>query len=149
MANLYVSSKYKNQIINLLLSNADFIKLLNPPPDKYEEHIFDYDFIDDTTTQEKTFLIVETGIDRIRQNIYADFDLYIYIFTSKNLVRLTDSSVPTVEQVKNMGYFAGTYGNRIDILCDIVDRILLVKSSLRKQNISLCITQVRNIMANV
>lgn len=124
MANLYVSSKYKNQIITLLLENPDFIKLINPVSGKCEDYVFDYNFVEDTTTQENTFLFVETDITSIRQNIFTDFNLYIYIFTSKNLVRLTENSVPTTEQVRDMGYFSGTYGNRIDILCDIVDRIL-------------------------
>lgn len=147
MSNLYFSAKYKNKIINLLLKNKDFIKLVNPTPNecaeidiidvliggqwiingkKYEEqgHIFDYNFVDDTITQEKTFVFIETDIDSIRDNIFTDFNLYVCIFTSKNLVRLTAHSIPTINQVKNMGYFASTYGNRIDILCDVVDKTL-------------------------
>lgn len=86
MANLYYSASYKNKIINLLLKNKDFIKLINPTPSecedldiidvliggtwfingkKYEEqgHIFDYNFVDETTTEQKTFVFVETDID--------------------------------------------------------------------------------------
>lgn len=145
--NLYSSSEYKNKIINLLLRNQDFIKLVNPSESKcdeldiidimiggewiingkkYEEqgHIFDYNFVNETVTDEKTFIFVETDIDTVRQNIFTDFNLYVFMFTSKSLVRLNSRSVPTVAQIKNMGYFASTYGNRIDILCDIVDRIL-------------------------
>lgn len=147
MANLYYAASYKNKIINLLLRNKNLIKLVNPTPSKCEDldiidvliggewfinekkweeqgHIFDYNFVEDTTTEEKTFIFVETDIDNVRDNIFTDFNLYVCIFTAKKLVRLTSESVPTVKQVKDMGYFASTYANRVDVLCDIVDRIL-------------------------
>ena len=84
----------------------------------------------ETTKDVGAFVIVETAIEDIRQNMFTDFNIYVSIFASKELVRITDSTVPTVEQVKNMGYIAGTYGNRIDILCDIVDKQLNGKESL-------------------
>lgn len=138
---------YKNKIINLLLKNKDFIKLIAPTPSKckdidiidvliggtwiiggqkYKEqgHIFDYNFVSETTTDKKTFVLVETDIDAVRSNIFTDFNLYIFIFTDKELVRLTNDTVPTVKEVRDMGYFASTYANRVDVLCDIVDRTL-------------------------
>lgn len=147
MPNLYNASKYKNVIINLLLNNSDFVSLMNPPnpphnqleiqdmllggtwfinKKKYEVQgqIFDHNFVDDTTDEEKTFVFVETDIDMIRQNIFTDFNLYICIFTSKSLVRITDDTIPSINEAESMGYEVGHYGNRIDILCDIVDRIL-------------------------
>lgn len=147
MANLYYGAGYKNKIIELLLENENFIKLINPVQSEckdlditdvliggewvidgiqYKEqgHIFDYDFTNETMNDEKTFVFVDTDINTIRSNIFTDFNLYVYIFTSKNLVRLTGETVPTADDVKNMGYFSGRYANRIDVLCDIVDRIL-------------------------
>ena len=147
MPNLYTASRYKDIIIDLLLKNKDFVTLMNPspPPDShlttqdmllggkwvidgkgYEEQgqIFDHDFVDDTTTEEKTFVIVETDIDAVRQNIFVDFVLYIYIFTAKSLIRITDDTIPSIHHVEEMGYHVGHFGNRIDILCDIVDRTL-------------------------
>ena len=147
MPNLYYAASYKNKIINLLLKNKNFIKLINPNPSdciyldiidvllggewffdgkKWEEqgHVFDYNFVNETTTEQKTFVFVETDIDTVKQNMFVDFNLYICVFTAKELVRLTDKSTPTVKQVKDMGYFASTYANRIDVLCDIVDRTI-------------------------
>lgn len=148
MSNLYVSSKYKSDVINLLYRSDNFIKLINPIPSecpdldiidvlnggtwvingkKWEEpgHVFDYNFVNETTTEKKTFVFIETDIETIRDNIFTDFNLYVCIFTSKDLVRLNKSSSPTAKEVKNMGYFATTsHGNRIDALCDCVDRIL-------------------------
>ena len=147
MSNLYNAARYKNVIINLLLKNNDFVTLMNPqkPPHnqleiqdmllggtwfidrkKYEVQgqLFDHNFVDDTTDEEKTFVFVETDINMIRQNIFTDFGLYICIFTSKSLIRITDDTVPSINEVEGMGYEVGHYGNRIDILCDTVDRIL-------------------------
>ena len=147
MNNIYYSASYKNKIINLLLKNEDFIKLINPTPSECEDldivdvlvggewiidgqkwkeqgHIFDYDFVDDTTTQEKTFVFVETDIEQINKNIFTDFTLYICVFTPKNLVRLNSSTVPTVKEVKDMGYFAKATANRIDTLGQIIDKTI-------------------------
>lgn len=147
MSNFYNAASYKSKIINLLLRSEEFIKLINPTPSecddldiidvlvggewiingkKWQEqgHIFDYNFVNDTTTDQKTFVFVETDIDTISQNTFIDFNLYVCIFTSKELVRLTSNTVPTVKEVKKMGYFASSNGNRIDILCDVVDKIL-------------------------
>lgn len=147
MSNLYNLASYKNKIIDLLLKNKDFIKLINPIPNecsdidiidvllggewiidgkKYEEqgYIFDHNFVNDTITEDKTFVFVETDIEYVKNGMFADFNLFICIFTSKNLIRLTECTYPTVKEIKNMGYFAGRYGNRIDILCDIVDRTI-------------------------
>lgn len=147
MSNLYYSSKYKNTIIDILIQNNDFVKLINPnmPPNKkmlqkemllggifhidgkeYKEqgHIFDHNFIKNTTTSNKTFVIVETDIDEISQNAFVHFNLYIFIFTEKSLVRITDNTIPSINDIEKMGYHTGYYGNRIDILCDIVDKTL-------------------------
>lgn len=147
MSNLYHAASYKNRIISLLLKNKDLIKLINPTPSEckdldiidvlvggtwvingveYKEqgHIFDYQFVNDTTSDKKTFIFVETDIDTVRDNFFTDFNLYVCIFTDKDLVRLSGRSSPTVQEIKDMGYFAGTYANRIDVLCDIIDGIL-------------------------
>ncbi len=147
MSNLYNASKYKNVIINLLLKDNDFITLMNPPKSPHKQistqdmllggtwfldgikykvqgQLFDHNFVDETTADDKTFVFVETDIDMIRQNIFTDFNLYICIFTAKNLIKITDNTTPSINEVEEIGYEVGHYGNRIDILCDIVDNIL-------------------------
>lgn len=138
-----------------MYKSDDFIELINPTPSecpdldiidvlnggtwiidgkKWEEqgHVFDYNFVDDTVVQDKTFVFVETDIDTIRNNIFTDFNFYICIFSSKSLVRLNSTSIPTAKHVKEMGYFASaTHGNRIDILCDCVDRIINGNTKIR------------------
>lgn len=147
MSDLYTASNYKNTIINLLIKNKDFVTLMNPqkPPNKnistedmllggtwffngkkYEVQgqVFDYNFIEDTTVEEKTFVFVETDIDMIRYHMFTDFNLYVCVFTAKPLVRITDDTIPSINDIEMMGYNAGHYGNRVDILCDVIDRIL-------------------------
>lgn len=149
MSNLFTASEYKTTIIDLLLDSDDFVMLMTPsaPPHKqlttkdillggtwiingkkYEEQgqVFDHNFVDDTTTDEKTFLFVETDIDNIERDSFIDFVLYVCIFTAKSLVRITKDSDPSIFDVEEMGYHIGNYGygNRIDILCDVVDRII-------------------------
>ena len=59
-----------------------------------------------------------------QENLLIDFNLYICIFTAKSLIRITDDTIPSINDVEIMGYNCGHYGNRVDILCDVVDRIL-------------------------
>lgn len=57
--------------------------------------------------------------------MFTDFNLYVFIFTAKKLVRLNKTTTPTAKQVKEMGFYASTTrGNRIGALCECVDRIL-------------------------
>lgn len=149
MSNLYTASNYKTTIINLLLDNDDFVLLMAPSASphkqistkdvllggtwlidgkKYEEQgqVFDYDFVDDTIIDEKTFVFVDSKIDDIDRNSFIDFNLYVCVFTAKSLVKVAGDSNPSIYDVEEMGYNVGSYGygNRIDILCDIIDRII-------------------------
>lgn len=154
MTNLYAASNYKNIVINLLLNNNDFVTLMTPPKPPHQNiskedmllggtwvfngkryeaqgQLFDHNFVEETTVEEKTFVFVETDIDNIRDGLFVNFNLYICIFASKGLIRITDDTVPSINDVEIMGYNAGHFGNRIDILCDIVDRTINGNSKLR------------------
>lgn len=148
MSNLYTAADYKFKIINLLLKNKNFIKLISPEESECPEldivdvllggkwyingewyteqgYIFDHDFVDDTIKEKKTFLFVDVDIPSVQKGMFMDFNLYVFVFTDKTLVRLNQWSSPTAREVKDMGYFAtDTFGNRIDALCDCIDGIL-------------------------
>lgn len=147
MSNLYYLSAYKNKIINLLLKDKNFRALIDPSDseckeldvidvllggewiidgERYKEqgYVFDHNFANEFTVEKKTFVFVEADINAIENEFFTGFNLYICIFTDKDLVRITDVTSPTVTEVKNMGCFAGSVANRIDALCDVVDRIL-------------------------
>jgi hypothetical protein len=145
--NIHYATKYKNKVINLLLKNKNLIKLINPVIPKSDEidiidvlrggewticgkkykeqgYIFDHDFTDSTTTSHKTFIFVETDIKDIEKDLFTGFTLYICLFTSKELVRITDNTSPTINEVKNMGCYTGTIANRIDVLGEIIDKTI-------------------------
>lgn len=147
ISNIHYASAYKNKILKLLLSNENFIKLVNPTSSECEDlniidvllggewiingkkwkeqgYVYDYDFTNDTTKEQKTFVFVETDIDSVDRNIFTNFTLYICFFTHKDLVRLTDETLPTVKEVKDMGCFASSRANRIDALGEIIDKII-------------------------
>ena len=123
MSNLFYAARYKNKIIDLLAGNSNLIQLLNPAANDTSP-VYDYDFTDDTMSEQKTFIIVDTSIDTVRKNLFTEYTLSIYIFTAKECVRLSDETSPTVEEVKEMGYWTGQCANRIDVLCGIVDELL-------------------------
>ena len=57
--------------------------------------------------------------------MFIDFDLYIFPFVDKDLIRLSEYSSPTAKEVKNMGYYAtSTYANRIDAMCECIESIM-------------------------
>lgn len=148
MGNLSIAPDYKYKIINLLLKNKKFIQLVSPKESDCQDldiidvmlggkwlingewyteqgYIFDHDFVDDTVKEKKTFVFVDVNIPSVHKNIFMDFNLYVFVFTDKSLVRLNQWSSPTSQEVKEMGYFAtDNYGNRIDALCDCIDETL-------------------------
>ena len=68
---------------------------------------------------------MDVDIPSVQKGMFMDFNLYVFVFTDKNLVRLNQWSSPTAREVRDMGYFAtDTFGNRIDALCDCIDGIL-------------------------
>ena len=148
MGNLSIAADYKYKIINLLLRNNKFIQLVSPKESDCQDidiidvmlggkwlvngkwyteqgYIFDHDFVDDTVKEKKTFVFVDVDIPSVQKNIFLDFNLYVFVFTDKSLIRLNQWSSPTSHEVKKMGYFAtDSYGNRIDALCDCIDETL-------------------------
>lgn len=142
MGVVQTSGEKKKIIIDLLLESDMVRKLINPQPnDLLDEteillggdwvidgdivseqgHIFDYNFVDDTITETKVFMFVETDIPTMtNRNMFAEFNLYVSIFADKSLIRLSQASTPTKQEMKNLGF----EGNRIDILCGVVDNLL-------------------------
>lgn len=148
---------YKERIIKLLLADETIIKLINPTPNplldisevllggewningeqiKEQGHIFDHDFVDDTVTEQKVFIFVETQVPTIdAYNPYlVDINLYISIFADNRLIDLTDRTSPTKGEMKKLDF----HGNRIDMLCAEVDDILNGKSDIGLGNIQPC-----------
>lgn len=134
---------YKNKdfiaLVNPISENSnvlDIIDILNGGTwcfngEKIQEqgYVFDHDFVDDTITQDKTFVFTEIDIENIRDNMFVDFSLYICVFTSKNLMRIDKYSSPDIDYIKSRGYYVNSYANRIDILIDIIEDTILSNSN--------------------
>ena len=144
MSNLSYIGAYKDKIIKLLINNEIIVQLINPVADnpdadldlpdillcgswiidgklvEEQGNIFNHNFVSMLTDETKTFIFVEIDVQNIEDNMFTQFGLYIYVFTHKNLVRLTSTSIPTKNTMKKAGYT----GNRIDCLCDAIDRTL-------------------------
>ena len=140
MGVIQTSGNKKKIIIDTLLQSEMVRKLINPSPHadlderevllggewvidgnvvKEQGHIFDYNFVDDTVTDSKVFIFVETDIGNV-YNKFANYSLFIHVFAEKPLVRLSANSTPTKQEMKDAGF----EGNRIDILCGVIDNLL-------------------------
>lgn len=118
MSNLYYAAYYKRQIIRLLKEHPDFTAVMN------QGQFSDCTPPDGIPSAEQTFAAVDVCIDAVRQNTCVDYSLYVYLYTNRNLATLDGQSSPSAEAIREMGYCADETANRIDVLCDIVDRIL-------------------------
>lgn len=144
--NLYYIGRYKDKIISLLLNSDDVITLINPETDERFEvedvllgdtfeiynkkgelerinlqgHIFNYLFVPGTTTEEKVFICIEALIDSVDNTYFNNFSMFIHVYSPKRLVRLDRYSTPTSLEMKKLGFS----GNRVDMLCDAIDRLL-------------------------
>lgn len=150
-SNLYYSGRYKDKILSLLINSDDVVKLINPTMDKRFEldeillggtyfvynakhekekvvlqgHLFDSIFVPDTTDEQKVFICIETLINSIERGIFNAFSLFIHVYVSKDLVRLDGNSTPRHAEMMKLGFS----GNRVDMLCDAIDRKLNGNSS--------------------
>lgn len=152
MSNMSKASEYKSNVIELLMKNDMVVKLLNPTMHddldlseillggefningvKVTEqgYIFDYYFIDDTIEDTKSFIMVEVDMPEIKNGIFVSYILHLYICSNKDIVRLSEYSVPTLSQIKAEGYM----GNRVDALCDAIDRMLNGNNAMKAGNI--------------
>jgi len=152
MSNMSKSSEYKAEIIELLMKNNMVVKLLNPAMhddldlsevllggefeingEKITEqgYIFDYYFVDDTIMDTKSFIMVEVDSLVIEKGIFTSYVLHLWICSHKSLVRLNEKSIPKLSEIKAEGYI----GNRVDALCDAVDRMLNGKNAMKSGNI--------------
>lgn len=159
MSNLSFVGNYKDKIIKLLVENEDIIRLINPEIDEeyngiidekdvllggrwviggkvhYENgHIYDYNFATDRTDDVKTFIFVEVIVDNVYDTAFTNFKLIICPFAHKDLVRLDKTSIPTKSEMQKKGYS----GNRIDMLCDVIDKIINGNNTMGIGNVEPC-----------
>ena len=133
---------YKDTIINLFIKNQDIIDLVLPNPSSeydintqllgsdtiknsdgtlmFEGQIFPYFYTDGTNEKARTFVLVDDNVLKVNSNeIFKTIRIFIYIFTEKSLVKLTNKEKVKFNKTKN---YKGIC--RTDILATVIDNIL-------------------------
>lgn len=94
--------RYKNQLMNDLLTNKNIVDLLcdtNEPPDDVSEliysQVFPYEYVPDTIEHGQTFICCDVDIDDVFSKTYLSPTLYIWVFTHRSLLRLPQGGVRT------------------------------------------------------
>lgn len=136
---------FKDKIIKKICKDDIVIKLLNPvgheeldiedilrggkwqvDGELIEEqgYIFDFNYVNQTTTEEKAFICVE-ALPSYYQYPLIDVSLYIHIYVHRGIMQLTSNksvnpSSPTKNEMSELGYI----GNRCDQLIQAVGRLI-------------------------
>ena len=145
--NLYYLARYKKNIVSLLINSAPIVDLIAPDIDDRVElddnllggefevpkrngdgtdhlniqgHIFDYIFTPETSDESDVFICIEALVNAVDDVFFNDCVLFVHIYVPKKRVRLTSKSNPTQSKMIKAGFI----GNRVDMLCDAVDRLL-------------------------
>lgn len=152
MTDMYWAGKYKSKIENLLVYSDEIIKLINPIDDDrfdiqdvllggtfeidgeqviLQGHIFDYFYIPSTVVQSKVFICIETEVNEVYEDLITEFTLNVNVFTEKSNVMMSENSIPSKTEMAKLKYA----GNRIDMLCQSIEKLLRGNSSFGIGNI--------------
>jgi len=111
--------EYINKVAIALSTSQEVVSLITNDPatppedvDLIGSHIFDYDYVDDTTVETSAFICLDVEIPRVQNENIKDIELKVFIICHKNYMRL-DSKV-----------FKGRRGNRRDNLSREIDALL-------------------------
>ncbi|MDR2277371.1 MAG: hypothetical protein LBE23_05890 [Vagococcus sp.] len=114
---LFPLGKDKDIIYKALMKNEDLCELVlgeNNKTGNFKNHFYNRLIIDTTQLEAKTYITMDTVIDRVDKKTKC-IGIIIDVFSSLRSVDLTTS-----EQIKF--YKKSYFGNRIDILLDIIKR---------------------------
>lgn len=111
--------EYINKVAITLSRSQEVISLITNDPttppedvDLIGSHIFDYDYVDDTTVETSAFICLDVEIPRVQNENIKDIDLRVFVICHKNYMRL-DGKI-----------FKGRRGNRRDNLAREIDALL-------------------------
>lgn len=96
--------RYKNQLMNDLLTNESIVRLLcdtgEAPSDVSAliySQVFPYEYVPDTIEHGQTFICCDVDIDDVFNKTYLSPTLYIWVFAHRSLLRLPQGGVRTDE----------------------------------------------------
>lgn len=93
---------YKNQLIKDLLTNDKIVRLLNDteesrnnPETLIYTQLFPFEYVPDVNETAQTFICCDVDIFSVSNKTFLAPDLYIWVFTHKNLLKLPTGGVRT------------------------------------------------------
>lgn len=113
--------EFSSNIIAQLANSPEIVALItdNPEPDvdgvdgeKAREHMYDYDYIDETQTSAGAFIMVDVDMTAADSSTIKDLAIYVQVVVSKTYMRLDPKKFKSVK------------GNRRDNLVRQIDLIL-------------------------
>ncbi len=91
---------YKNQLVSDIISNPEIVRLLNDndevltsPEELIYTQIFPYEYVPETIEHGQTFVCCDVDVQRSLNKTFLSPVLYIWIFTHKSKLRLTEGGV--------------------------------------------------------
>lgn len=109
--------KYKNKLFSTIIQSEDIAELIlgkNYNREYVDElliykHVFPYLYVDDTQTQQCSYVCVEVDVPRTVDFTYKDMKIIVWCYCHRGIMKYSKS---------------GYLGIRSDILADMVDRLL-------------------------
>lgn len=99
-------------IVALLADDASIDMDSDEADDVFDKYLFDYGYVDSTTTEARAFVCVEAELLRTPTPTVQDLRLYVTIICHKNYMKIDPSR------------FTGVIGNRRDNLVRNIDIVL-------------------------
>lgn len=99
-------------IVSLLTDNENIDMDSEEADSIFDKYLFDYEYVDNTTTEAAAYICVETETTKSSTNTMNDMYLYVTIICHKQFMKIDSSR------------FKGLIGNRRDNLVRYVDEVL-------------------------
>ena len=108
---------YPDKIINKLINSPSVLQLVFGyedvsvvDSDMIDGQLFPFDFVPDVVTENKVFICADCDIPRIENSTIKDVSIHIWVFMHNDLMKKPS--------------FVNSKGNRRDILCNEIDKIM-------------------------
>ena len=109
--------KYKHRLLSIIVNSKDICEAIlgvnyneeNVDEELIYNNIFPYLYIDDTQTEQKSYICIEVDVPRTMDFTYKDMKIIVWCYCHKGIMKYSKK---------------GYSGTRSDILSDMVDRLL-------------------------
>lgn len=99
-------------VVGLLLDDPDVDMDSDEADEVFDQYLFDYLYVDNTTTEARAYVCVETELFKTPSPTIQDFHVYVTIICHKRFMKMDASK------------FTGMIGNRRDNIARAVNKLL-------------------------